>query len=203
MKKLIFILYFFIPAFCFAQEYTEVVQVEGKTAQQLYTSAREWFAKTFVSANDVIQMEDPTSGKIIGKGSNHIAEGYVVGKGIATIFTTMDWYPNYTLKIEVKDGRYKYELTDIKIKSIDSFGNTAEVPFADYIARIDEYKNGSDPEWLLANPTPELKMNKSTARIFAQTNAATYKLIQNTNAGIDNLIADLKANMAKAGNDNW
>ena len=115
----------------------------------------------------------------------------------------MDWYPNYTLKIEVKDGRYKYELTDIKIKSIDSFGNTSEVPFADYIARIDEYKNGSNPEWLMANPTDGIKMNKSTARIFAQTNEATYKLIQNTNTSIDNLIADLKTKMAKANNSDW
>lgn len=202
MKKPIFFICCFLPIFCFAQEYSEVVHVEGKTAQQLYTSAREWFAKTFVSANDVIQMEDPTSGKIIGKGSNHISESYVVGKGLATFFTTTDWYPTYTLKIEVKEGRYKYELTDIKIKSITEFGTT-EVPFADYIARIDEYKNGSDTEWLLANPTQGIKMNKSTAKIFAQTNAATYKLIQNTNTSIDNLIADLKINMAKAGNNDW
>jgi hypothetical protein len=205
MKKLIFIIYCFFPALCFSQEYSEVVQIEGKTAQQLYTTAREWFAKTFVSANDVIQMEDPVSGKIIGKGSNHITESYVVGKGITVMHTKIDWYPNFTLKIEVKDGRYKYELTDIKIKSSSEFG-TAEVPFADYLAKEDEYKNGSDPEWLLANPLPEFKdfkMNKSTARIFAQTNEATYKLIQNTKTSIDNLIADLKTNMAKAESNNW
>ncbi|HSW67478.1 MAG TPA: DUF4468 domain-containing protein [Bacteroidales bacterium] len=205
MKKLIFILYCFLPVFCFSQQYSEVVQMEGKTAQQLYTTAREWFAKTFVSANDVIQMEDPTSGKIIGKGSNHVVESYIVGKGITAIFTTIDWYPNYTLKIEVKDGRYKYELTDIKIKSSSAAGTT-EIPFADYIAKTDEYKNGSDPEWLMANPSPEFKdfkMNKSTARIFAQTNEATYKLIQSTNRSIDNLIDDLKTNMTKADNSNW
>lgn len=204
MKKLIFILYL-LPVFCYSQEYSEVIQAEGKTAAQLYTTAREWFAKTFVSANDVIQMEDPVSGKIIGKGSSHIAESYVIGKGLTAIFTKIDWYPNYTLKIEVKDGRYRYELTDIKIKSISEYA-TSEVAYADYLAKTDEYKNGSDPEWLLANPSPELKgfkINKSTARIVAQTNEATYKLINNTSTTIDNLIDDLKTNMAKAETSNW
>jgi len=202
MKKLIFVL-LTLPLFLNAQEYSEIITVDGKTAQQLYTSAREWFAKTFVSANDVIQMEDPTSGKIIGKGSSHISESYIAGKGVGSFFTTIDWYPNYTLKIEVKDGRYKYELTDIKINSKSEAGTT-EIPFADYLAKIDEYKNGSDPEWLMANPSPELKgfkINKSTARILAQTNEAIYKLIQNTNTSIDNLIADLKTAMVKKAED--
>lgn len=202
MKKLMLIICLNVALSCYCQEYSEVVQAEGKTSQQLYTTAREWFAKTFVSANDVIQMEDPASGKIIGKGSNHISESYVIGKGLTAIFTKLDWYPNYTLKIEVKDGRYKYELTDIKIKSISEFGTT-DVAYADYLAQIDEYKNGSDPEWLMANPTGGVKMNKSTAKIFAQTNEATYKLIQNTKTSIDNLIDDLKANMAKLDTSNW
>lgn len=47
MKKL-FLLFAFLPFFSFAQEYTEVVEMPGETADQLYSNAREWFAKSFI-----------------------------------------------------------------------------------------------------------------------------------------------------------
>ena len=48
--------------------YEDVVKVEGVSASDLYVRANEWFAKTFNSANAVIQMQDKEAGKIIGKG---------------------------------------------------------------------------------------------------------------------------------------
>ena len=93
MKKLLlFIL--LLPVFSFAQQYSEVVEVPGKTADQLYSSAREWFAITFKSAKDVIQMEDPTNKKIIGKGLKKI--NYIV-RGIPVV---MDMF--FTLNVQFK-----------------------------------------------------------------------------------------------------
>src|ERR1035437_2334407 len=65
--------------------YTEVVKADSNKTE-LYSRAREWFAKTYKSSAKVIQMDDKESGKIVGKavmqvyhkalGSNH-KSGYI------------------------------------------------------------------------------------------------------------------------------
>lgn len=82
--------------------YSEVVNENG-SKDELYSRAREWFAKTYNSAQNVIQMDDKD--KIVGKalmqvyhkafGKDHIS-GYI----------------NYTISIYFKDGKYKYEITN-------------------------------------------------------------------------------------------
>lgn len=74
--------------------YQEVVKVDGASKNELYARAREWFAKTFKSADDVLQMEDMANGKLIGKGCNYQSKVF------------------YTVSVSVKDGRYRYEITD-------------------------------------------------------------------------------------------
>jgi hypothetical protein len=86
--------------------YSEVVYVDSSASKlELYSRSREWFAKTYNSSNDVIQMEDKESGKVIGKalmGVSHKALGRFYDAG----------YINYTISIQSKEGRYKYEITD-------------------------------------------------------------------------------------------
>jgi hypothetical protein len=109
MKKLLIIL-MFIPIVSFSQQYTEVVEIPNKTADQLYKSAKEWFALTFKSSNDVIQLDDPTEKKIIGKGVTPV--NYMSGK----YPVTLSMY--FTLLIQFKDGRYRYDIQQTGLKSI-------------------------------------------------------------------------------------
>lgn len=102
MKKIFFLALLCLPALAHTQEYSGIVQVEGKTADELYVSARKWFAINFSSANNVLQMDDPVSGKLIGKG-NRIIE-HKIGKYPANI--TM----HFTLSVDIKDGRYRYQI---------------------------------------------------------------------------------------------
>jgi len=86
--------------------YSEVVYVDSTASKdQLFSRSREWFAKTYKSANSVIQMEDKESGKIVGK-----AIMQVYHKALGANFES--GYINYTITIYVKDGRYKYEFSD-------------------------------------------------------------------------------------------
>lgn len=87
-----------------AISYNEVVPLQGITKDQLYVRAREWFAQTFKSAQAVIQMDDKEAGKIIGKGS---AKG-----SFYYLLTLFSFSLNYTVSITLKDGRYRYEITD-------------------------------------------------------------------------------------------
>jgi hypothetical protein len=82
--------------------YSEVVYLDSlANKQELFSRAREWFAKAYKSSTNVIQMEDKESGKIIGKALMQVYyKEFPYG------------YINYTISIYLKDGRYKYEFTD-------------------------------------------------------------------------------------------
>lgn len=103
MFIIVFSMYFTIS---YSQEpisYTEVVNVDSTlSANELYSRARSWFAETYRSAQDVIQMDDKENAKIIGKSNfkydriNDKASGWV----------------SYTITIEARNGRYKYTITN-------------------------------------------------------------------------------------------
>jgi len=92
-------------------EYSEVIQVDSTLSQSdLYLRAKGWFAKTFSSANAVIQMDDKEGGIIIGKsiipinGGTYLADGKV----------------DFTIKVQVKKGRYKYWFNNFSHSSYKS-----------------------------------------------------------------------------------
>ena len=116
MKKIILPLLLIISISAFSQApdlplkdgkiiYTEVVSIEGRNQDELYASAREWIAKAFNSANNVIQMEDKDNGKIVGKALNSVTH-----RGLGLEHPSGEIH--YTISIASKDGRYKYEITD-------------------------------------------------------------------------------------------
>jgi len=82
--------------------YTEVVDIPDAKKDQLYSLAKEWFARTYNSSQKVLQVQDLEAGKLIGKAlSKSTLKGYDAG------------YVKYTISVFVKDGKYKYEITDL------------------------------------------------------------------------------------------
>jgi len=79
--------------------YTGIVQVDSISKNTLYLRAKQWFVKTYKSAKDVIQLDDKENGEITGKGNFQIS------------YYTRDSYINHTVSIYVKEGRYKYIIT--------------------------------------------------------------------------------------------
>ena len=85
--------------------YTEVVQADGLDQAALYGRALEWFAKTFNSAQAVLQLQDKDNGKLLGKALLEVTIKSL-GKRPAGVV-------HYTFGVQVKDGRYRYELTGL------------------------------------------------------------------------------------------
>lgn len=82
-------------------EYSDLVLVDSSlTKEKLYLKAKEWFAQSFRSANDVIQMDDKEAGIIVGKGL--FSTRYTIGN------------IHFTMKVQVKDGRYKYWISNFR-----------------------------------------------------------------------------------------
>lgn len=78
--------------------FTEVVGVDGVSSNDLFTNAITWVSKQFSNPKSVIQLQDKDAGLLVIKG---------VSSHNSISMTT------FKLTIQVKDGRYKYDLTDI------------------------------------------------------------------------------------------
>lgn len=85
--------------------WTDIVEAPGLSKSDIYTKVRIWFSESFKSSNHVLQMDDKDSGIIIGKGNTRISgKGGIVG---------FDYVTDFTIKIEIKDGRYRSTISDI------------------------------------------------------------------------------------------
>ena len=86
--------------------FTEVIAVDSTSRDQLYDRAKTWFVITFISANDVLQMDDAEDGQIIAQAiMNYNSTLFNSGQQTNGII-------RYSVKIFLKEGRYKYEITD-------------------------------------------------------------------------------------------
>jgi hypothetical protein len=119
MKDLLAIIAIFASGLCFGQSghtlpsvdgkinFNEVVFVDGASKDDLYSRAKLWFADAFKSSNYVIQLDDRENGVILGKGTLRIEE-----PGSMTRPTVVKTW-GFTIKVQVREGRYKAELYGI------------------------------------------------------------------------------------------
>ena len=161
MKKLSFITAMLFTVAAYAQEklleilplkdsivtYTGVVQVDSTSKEVLYKKAKKWFVDSYKSAKDVIQLDDKENGDIIGKGIFEVVWQ-------VTFMSTQKTNVHHTVKISVKDNKFKYTITDFRIvyyvtpsqytsgknidKTIESFGGgMREKNTKKYFAEVD------------------------------------------------------------------
>ena len=93
--------------------YTGVVDATGVTAKELYKRAIVWVKEFYPIPSSVLQTQDSTNMKIVCKGkfdSKKTKGGQqVAGDRIM-----------YTLTIQFKEGKYKYEITKVLVQSSTS-----------------------------------------------------------------------------------
>jgi hypothetical protein len=108
--------------------YTNVIKVDGVTKDQLYNRAKIFFVKNYKSANDVIQLDDKETGQIVGKGIIKVIHNTeLIGGPFEAKFS-------HTLSVTVKDGRYKYEFTNlVELGSFTTMGKTPDRPIEDIV----------------------------------------------------------------------
>lgn len=117
MKKILILMALMLSIGVKAQEMQiecdSVIQVPGKTAQEIYPLVKVWVAENFKSANSVIQLDAPENGVLICKGSfSYKAPG-------GSTYRVLDGHVDFTLKIQLKDGRCKITVSDFTHHSDD------------------------------------------------------------------------------------
>ena len=143
--------------------YSEIIKVDSSlTAENLYSNAKFWAARSFTSAKDATQSDDPASKTIIVKS--------YISKGHNTFLTDpRNWF---VLKIEMKDGRYRYTLTDIQYKFTVNFNGAS--------AKTDK----SLEEWA----KPDINMSERRQQKYTEVQT-TY--LQELDAEFKAIIADM------------
>ncbi|MHA3061178.1 DUF4468 domain-containing protein [Acinetobacter sp. ANC 4631] len=87
---------------------SEVIDINGKSKDQLFEASKIWIAKSFNSSNNVIQYADKESGSIIGKGNMKFpCDGFIDCSAFGNDRV------NFTIKIDTKDNKARVTLSDI------------------------------------------------------------------------------------------
>ncbi|MDR3287458.1 MAG: DUF4468 domain-containing protein [Prevotellaceae bacterium] len=132
MKKVLFIALVCVCSATFAQQpisYSKVIQTDSVGKDALFASINEWFASTYNSAKDVLQMTDKDAGIIVGNGNTKYSYG-------GMIYSCYEGWLKYSIKVNVKDNRYKVEITNISHSNKQGNAKNCELGL---VSTADEY----------------------------------------------------------------
>ena len=90
--------------------YSDVIQLQGVSKDELYKRAKHWFINTYHSSKDVIQLDDKENGEVIGLGCF---------KALWMVRFYTSQYVNVwkIIKIQIKDDRFRYEISDFRMRN--------------------------------------------------------------------------------------
>ena len=111
--------------------YRDVIQEKGDPGY-LYNKAMEWFNYYYTNPTSIFNIQDKVNGKIEGTGRMSIY--YVDDKGTRLNAGMVV----YTIRIEFKEDRYRYTMTDFNLKGASRF------PLEKWLNKEDPAYN---PQW--------------------------------------------------------
>jgi len=156
--------------------YKGVVTVDSTISDvDLYLNAKEWVIDNFKSIDNVIVSEDKESNILIAK-------GFIVKGHNSAVKDAKNWF---TLKIEMKDGRYRYTMYDI-------------------IYELDIYYEGKNLGWSTPlyewfDITESVKGEKAKERLISKLNIYAKEL----DAEFKAALVSLEKGMGRVRDDEW
>lgn len=120
MKKLLFISILLYTNLTFSQEIKfESMDSVKKTKNQIYSDTKLFIAKTWKSANNVIQNDDKDAGIILVKGKNTQVVNFMLQTYIYTY--------SYMVTFKMKDEKFKITLDNINCESANFQNGTTTI----------------------------------------------------------------------------
>ena len=177
MKYCLLLLLLVAPGLCFAQSVMDSIHIDSVTKQviyegvvevpgskdDLYNRAKVWFADAFKNTNYVIGAQDKEAGTLTGKGNFEYSFNSMmqVKKKNQSYATTNK--ADFTIKVFVKDNKYKYMITDLVIEEL--FGSQTKLENAQLI--------------LLKTVVQNSKYDEYTYQNYSSLNKAIFNLTDN------------------------
>ena len=152
--------------------YSEVIQAPGASQAELYLRAKLWFVDAFKSARAVVQADEREAGLIQGRGWRSI---YTAAAGF-----TMQSKLWYTVKLALKDGRYKYDISDFQVEPFPSqyYLNPSPTPIEAII-----FSNTSNKQTAKSIHSYQREMSIAAAEIEEALKLGMAKPATGTSAG--------------------
>lgn len=114
--------------------YQRIVDVPNVKQDMVYEGARQWVAKSFKSANSVIQYQDKSTGSIIGKGNiDYPCQGI---ECLASAKSTIE----FTLKVDSKDNKARVSFNDLNLHTPSYYNGVMMAPETNYKIYSDAQK---------------------------------------------------------------
>ena len=88
-------------------EFERIVEIKEVDKDEIYNRAKLWFVKNYRSSNDVIQLDDKESGRLIGKG---------IYNYIITDILPLQFSLHHQISVFVKDGKAKIVLNNFHVE---------------------------------------------------------------------------------------
>lgn len=92
------------------KDYQRIVEIPNVKQDVIYENSRQWVAKSFKSANSVIQYQDKTAGSIIGKGNVDFSCA-----NFLKCYGRTQPVLEFTFQIDAKDEKARVSFSDINI----------------------------------------------------------------------------------------
>jgi hypothetical protein len=109
--------------------YEGVVNVDGVSKTDLYQRARRLLIDNFKNTKGGIQSDDKESGIIIAKGFTQVHPN------------ALENHVNYIIEIDVKDGKYRYQIDHIEFEEFYNGGSMGVNTVEDLSSRYEKKKN--------------------------------------------------------------
>ncbi|MFD2961393.1 MULTISPECIES: DUF4468 domain-containing protein [Olivibacter] len=174
--------------------YSEIVQ-QTATKDELYSRAKIWLARTFNSAQDVVQSEDKEGGHIVAKGITT----YTFISKYKKIATPVDIQMHFTLFLDFKDGRYRYNFTDMHTESRLQ-GREIKAAAEDLAKEVTQEMIDEQIAYL---KSVTLIGKKGIEETIVMMKDAQIQHRENIDKNIKNLSESLKAALAENTADDW
>ena len=146
--------------------YTDVIQLQGVSKDEMYKRAKHWFVDTFNSGKDVIQLDDKENGEVIGKGC-------FKALWLINFYSSQSVNVWKTIIIQIKDNRYRYEITDFRMRKYYLPSQNASI--TDVGIPLEEWNKGH---------------NSSNKRFYPKINTQLAALIKSLEVAMKNNITD-------------
>ena len=110
MKKILVVCMLFLAVSIQAQDplsFEKIIQVDSIKKDAIYNGMKEWVGMNFKSAKNVIEIDDKEAGILIIKS--------VTDYSIKNLqLSCYEGYHHFTIKFQVKDGRFKASVTNFR-----------------------------------------------------------------------------------------
>jgi len=156
-------------------EYTEVVQLEGMSKDEIYKKAKMWMVSTLKSGDNMVELDGSTSDQIVGTGN---LKPVITDKKNKKRFYITDANLNFKFIVFCKEGRTKCVVKNLSL-SLKTLNNGRVVRTG--LNKIEDYPH----------------LNQKSQLVYRDF------VVQLVNEHINALINDFKSNLQLKEEDDW